>query len=994
MKPNSRNSKPSSARTSIKPRGILVLGMHRSGTSALTRVLNLLGCALPDDLIGPGDGNAGGHWESVAAVSLNDTILASAGSSWDDWGPLNPDWRDSALKSDISIKIQEIVKAHVAIGPLFVLKDPRLCRLADLWFDGMDAAAVEPLAVLMLRNPAEVIESLESRDLMAPRYGQLLWLRHVLDAEYFSRGRKRVFCRYDQLMRNWIGLVDRIRSGLAVALPRNSPAVHAEIERFLSSELRHHELGLEAALDNTGLMAWLRRAFAILLDWSERGENPADYAELDLIRVEFDRSYSAFAGLLLDAGIAGNVGSGARLKRALDEQLTLAQGATNLAQARMEELELQQSAAAAREVELAARAEAGESRAVELEGQIAELRAEAERLAPLETEAAQLREQAGTLEADLAALTLHNTELNGHVEAGNVRTLGLEAQIAELRAEAERLAPLETEAAQLREQAGTLEADLAALTLHNTELNGHVEAGNVRTLGLEAQIAELRAEAERLAPLETEAAQLREQAGTLEADLAALTLHNTELNGHVEAGNVRTLGLEAQIAELRAEAERLAPLETEAAQLREQAGTLEADLAALTLHNTELNGHVEAGNVRTLGLEAQIAELRAEAERLAPLETEAAQLREQAGTLEADLAALTLHNTELNGHVEAGNVRTLGLEAQIAELRAEAERLAPLETEAAQLREQAGTLEADLAALQTEMEAVRNEAEHECNQRLTAETRLAAAQADLHEEALRNAELSGRISAIESALVQRQEELAQVWDQLLAAEKAGSAAEALVVQQTERRLDAEQRLLVAEAGMAELKESLVKATTAPVPAQVADQLNAEIAQLTRMLLEQELAAQSANEAKLAVEQELARRSAENSEFMARLEQQEAARDATEAARAATERKLASRFEEIARLSAMLGEECERAASFHSDSNWLREMSALGEKFPKWWLLLPHAWRRKREHHRYKRAGLFDAQAYLSAYPDVVVDGMDPVRHYILHGMHEGRTRPI
>lgn len=699
MKSNSQNPKPSSLRTSAKPRGILVLGMHRSGTSALTRVLNLLGCNLPNDLIGPGDGNALGHWESVAAVSLNDTILASAGSSWDDWGPLNPDWRESGLKSDMSVRIQEIVKAHVATGPLFVLKDPRLCRLADLWLDGMDAAGVEPLAVLMLRNPAEVIESLENRDLMAPGYGQLLWLRHVLDAEYFSRGRKRVFCRYDQLMRNWHRLVDRIRSGLAVALPRNSPAVHAEIERFLSGELRHHESGLEAALDDPGLMAWLRRAFAILLDWSERGENPADHAELDLIRDEFDRSYSAFAGLLLDAGIAGNVGSGARLKRELDEQLTLAQGATNAAQARMEELELQQSAAVAREAELVAQAEAGESRAGELE-------------------------------------------------------------------------------------------------------------------------------------------------------------------------------------------------------------------------------------------------------------------------------------------------------VQLAELRSKAERLAPLETEASRLHEQASTLEAELSALETALEAVRSEANDERDQRLAVEARLATAQAELREEALRNAELTGRSSAAESALVQRQEELAQFWDQLLAAEKAGSAAEAQAAQERERRLDTEQRLLVAEAGLAEFRARLEEASVAPAPAPVPEHLYAEIAQLTRILQEQEAAAQSASDARAAAEQELVRRRAENAELMARLQQQETVSLAAENARAATEQKLIARFEEIARMTAMLADESGRASVSAADADWLRNMMELVEQFPKWWALMPRTWRCQREHARYLRAGLFDARAYLDIYPDVAAHGMDPVRHYILHGMGEGRKRPL
>jgi hypothetical protein len=61
-------------------------------------------------------------------------------------------------------------------------------------------------------------------------------------------------------------------------------------------------------------------------------------------------------------------------------------------------------------------------------------------------------------------------------------------------------------------------------------------------------------------------------------------------------------------------------------------------------------------------------------------------------------------------------------------------------------------------------------------------------------------------------------------------------------------------------------------------------------------------------------------------------------------------------------------------------------------FPKWWVLMPQDWRRKQEHARYRRAGLFDAEKYLEMYPDVASDGMDPVYHYIFHGIAEGRQQ--
>jgi hypothetical protein len=284
---------------------ITVLGMHRSGTSAMTRVLNLLGCALPEALVGPSEGNEMGHWEDASAVILNDEILAAAGSSWNDWGPINGDWQASGIRAQMQDRATEVIRELKLLGPLFALKDPRLCRLADLWLEAADAVGVEMRVVLMLRHPSEVGASLESRDLMAPGFGELLWLRHVLDAEYLSRGRKRVVCRFDRLLHDWQETIDQIRQGLSIALPRNSPVAHAEIERFLRQDLRHHDAKAGPGLGLLTASGWLKRTFEILHRWSEKGENPADHAELDQVRAEFDNAYLSFSRLMLASDHSG-----------------------------------------------------------------------------------------------------------------------------------------------------------------------------------------------------------------------------------------------------------------------------------------------------------------------------------------------------------------------------------------------------------------------------------------------------------------------------------------------------------------------------------------------------------------------------------------------------------------------------------------------------------------------------------------------------------------
>src|SRR5690242_13889401 len=78
-----------------RSRCLLVLGMHRSGTSAITRVFSLLGADLPKNLMPAAAFNQAGHWESNDLAAIHDKLLASAGSTWHDWRAFNPDWFQS-----------------------------------------------------------------------------------------------------------------------------------------------------------------------------------------------------------------------------------------------------------------------------------------------------------------------------------------------------------------------------------------------------------------------------------------------------------------------------------------------------------------------------------------------------------------------------------------------------------------------------------------------------------------------------------------------------------------------------------------------------------------------------------------------------------------------------------------------------------------------------------------------------------------------------------
>src|ERR1051325_3197571 len=109
-------------------RAILVVGMHRSGTSALTRLLSLLGADLPGNLMPPWTDNETGFWESKDLQELHDAMLASCGSSWDDVLPVPPAWFASEVAADFRGQVLAVLERDFAASEWFVIKDPRACR--------------------------------------------------------------------------------------------------------------------------------------------------------------------------------------------------------------------------------------------------------------------------------------------------------------------------------------------------------------------------------------------------------------------------------------------------------------------------------------------------------------------------------------------------------------------------------------------------------------------------------------------------------------------------------------------------------------------------------------------------------------------------------------------------------------------------------------------------------------------------------------------------
>lgn len=143
--------------------------MHRSGTSALAGALVGLGLnpGDPGSLMAPDEGNPEGYFEQQPIVDLNEEILLRCGGRWDSPPVLDEDWM-----SEDDLARARSLYGDLYDSPHFVMKDPRVSLLLDLW---RRAAPSEPSAIFIMRDPLQVAWSLAKRDAIPVVTGLALW---------------------------------------------------------------------------------------------------------------------------------------------------------------------------------------------------------------------------------------------------------------------------------------------------------------------------------------------------------------------------------------------------------------------------------------------------------------------------------------------------------------------------------------------------------------------------------------------------------------------------------------------------------------------------------------------------------------------------------------------------------------------------------------------------------------------------------------------------
>ena len=217
---------------------VVVLGMHRSGTSAITRGLEVLGVNLGDNLYPAAIDNPKGFWEDNDFLGINEELLAHLDYSVDRLGLIDWQMPSTAIVESLELKAEKLVSERCKKNALWGFKDPRTARLLPFWQAVFERVGCDVRYVIATRNPISIVESLYKRSGFEGGTTFYLWLEHLIPAISGTMNAKRVVVDYDQLLENPKLQLLRVAKALGVTAPEPL-ALFAFESEFLDVGLRH-----------------------------------------------------------------------------------------------------------------------------------------------------------------------------------------------------------------------------------------------------------------------------------------------------------------------------------------------------------------------------------------------------------------------------------------------------------------------------------------------------------------------------------------------------------------------------------------------------------------------------------------------------------------------------------------------------------------------------------------------------------------------------------
>jgi len=223
-----------------KKRIVIVLGMHRSGTSAVTHGLQVLGVDLGDRLMPPiMNNNEKGFYEDIDIHQFNIELLDALESHWNTLSVIPASAFTQKKLNSFKLRAIQLLRTKLEGKQLFGFKDPVMGRLLPFWKAVFSALNVMPCYVIAIRHPLSVANSLQKRDGLDNQKSYYLWLTHVIPSILETTNTQRVVVDFDTLMREPNKQLERMAKGLGLVSELNAQAIDEYSRNFLDKRLQH-----------------------------------------------------------------------------------------------------------------------------------------------------------------------------------------------------------------------------------------------------------------------------------------------------------------------------------------------------------------------------------------------------------------------------------------------------------------------------------------------------------------------------------------------------------------------------------------------------------------------------------------------------------------------------------------------------------------------------------------------------------------------------------
>ncbi len=218
---------------------VCILGMHRSGTSMITRLLNICGLSLGDEkniMTKSYSENIKGHWENIEILHINEKILETFGGTWDMPPRLLDKWEDDKRLNQLYERAREVVKKMNGAHEIWGFKEPRTSLTLPFW----QKVIPHMKYVIPVRHPANVAASLHKRDGINLDDGIMLWLTYIRSILKYTKGKDRIFTFFDNYFVDAHKELRRVCDFLNIDY--TDSAKQREIANFISDKLRHNKV--------------------------------------------------------------------------------------------------------------------------------------------------------------------------------------------------------------------------------------------------------------------------------------------------------------------------------------------------------------------------------------------------------------------------------------------------------------------------------------------------------------------------------------------------------------------------------------------------------------------------------------------------------------------------------------------------------------------------------------------------------------------------------